>query len=139
MGQLSGTPSESLRCPNTPAWQRPAVLLCCQPVSADAETCGGRCYGLVCQGAAEAHVSCKRRCSSAMQAAKLCGASVDREQAYPGWMPAPSSPVVQLTKQCLQSLIGHEPKVRATRHASSRRKHDGMSRETLHLPALRCS
>ena len=47
-----------------------------------------------------------------VQAARLCGASVDREKAYPGWQPAPESRVVQLTRKCLHSLIGHEPKVR---------------------------
>ena len=30
-----------------------------------------------------------------VQAAELCGANVDREQAYPGWQPAPESKIVQ--------------------------------------------
>ena len=75
---------------------------------------------MICWILAEAHESCLRHCTAAVQAAILCGASVDREQAYPGWMPAPSSPVVQLTKQCLQNLIGHDPKVVPTQHGSSR-------------------
>lgn len=45
--------------------------------------------------------------------AGLCGASVAQDKAYPGWAPNPSSPVLQVTKDAFQQLLGKEPKVAA--------------------------
>ena len=44
--------------------------------------------------------------------AHLCGAAIEQDVAYPGWKPSPSSDVVQLAKEVIGDLIGHEPKVR---------------------------
>jgi di/tripeptidase len=47
-------------------------------------------------------------------AAKLCGASsITRGEAYPGWAPNPSSPLLQLTKETYKQALGREPKVSA--------------------------
>lgn len=43
--------------------------------------------------------------------ARLCGAGISLDKAYPGWQPAPSSPVVTLTKEVIGSITGKEPKV----------------------------
>lgn len=45
--------------------------------------------------------------------ARLCGAGISLDKAYPGWQPAPSSPVVTLTKEVIGSITGKEPKVGA--------------------------
>ncbi|DBA78247.1 TPA: hypothetical protein ACH3X2_008201 [Trebouxia sp. C0005] len=45
--------------------------------------------------------------------AGLCGATVAQDKAYPGWAPNPSSPVLQVTKDAFQQLLGKEPKVAA--------------------------
>jgi hypothetical protein len=46
------------------------------------------------------------------KAAKLCGASCEQDNAYPGWAPNPASKVVKLTQEVMESVTGKAPKVR---------------------------
>jgi dipeptidase D len=44
---------------------------------------------------------------------RLAGASVSEDDAYPGWKPSPSSPLVQRTVKVYTELFGSEPEVKA--------------------------
>lgn len=41
----------------------------------------------------------------------LAGAECHFDGAYPGWAPAPASPIMQLLRETHQRLFGHEPKI----------------------------
>ncbi|KAL0048560.1 hypothetical protein WJX82_005889 [Trebouxia sp. C0006] len=51
--------------------------------------------------------------SNNLAAVKPGTAGDSEDKAYPGWAPNPSSPVLQVTKDAFQQLLGKEPKVAA--------------------------
>lgn len=73
------------------------------------------------QDGIEAVLSTRSSIGSALEAtrdkiqlmADLAGASLDRQPAYPGWAPAPSTPLVELAVQKLRARCGNEPQVMA--------------------------
>lgn len=54
------------------------------------------------------------RCRGAIrQIAGLCGAAVEQDQAYPGWLPQPDAKVVRLAQAAIGEVIGRVPELKA--------------------------
>jgi dipeptidase D len=54
------------------------------------------------------------RCRGAIRRiAGLCGAAVEQDQAYPGWLPKPDAKVVRLAQAAIGEVIGRVPELKA--------------------------
>ncbi len=83
-----------------------------RPSGADAPA-GQVCYRIQCSTRSSLMPALERTRGTIRRIGTLCGAHIDQDEAYPGWLPQPDAEIVGLTQRTIAGIVGRSPAVKA--------------------------